>query len=270
MFKLLNKVQFPPEKNRMKSVASTETAKKIFNSKKSNNLKFLLEERFNWMNRFIKKNDIGLEVGSGAGFAKFYIKNQNLKLSDLSEDQHLDFKNIDAQATGFKDSSFDYVIASNMIHHIPYPIKFFREMNRILKKNGKLIIFESYCSIVFQVATILMKHEGYDFTLNVWDEKNPKSDADNAWAGNIAVPHLIFDNKEQFNENLGKLFSIEYEELTECFIFLNSGGVTSKTFFIPMSDFFLKILNAIDKFLVKFFPNIFCMGRRIVLKKKNL
>ncbi|MDC0426974.1 hypothetical protein OAM08_03190, partial [Pelagibacteraceae bacterium] len=34
---------------------------------------------------------------------------------------------------------------------------------RILKKNGKLIIFESYCSVVFQIATILMKHEGYDF-----------------------------------------------------------------------------------------------------------
>ena len=25
-----------------------------------------------------------------------------------------------------------------MIHHIPYPIKFFKEMNRILNKNGKL------------------------------------------------------------------------------------------------------------------------------------
>ena len=34
----------------------------------------------------------------------------------------------------FKDNTFDYVIASNMIHHVPYPIKFFKEMNRILKK----------------------------------------------------------------------------------------------------------------------------------------
>ena len=141
MFKILNKIQFPPEKNRMKSVASTETAIKIFNSKKSKNLKFLLEERFSWMNRYIDKDEIGLEVGSGAGFTKFYIKSQNLKLSDLSDDQHLDFKNIDAQSTGFEDSSFDYVIASNMIHHIPYPIKFFREMNRILKKKWKINYF---------------------------------------------------------------------------------------------------------------------------------
>ena len=51
------------------------------------------------------------------------------------------------------------------------------------------------------------------------------------WAGNIAVPHLIFDDKKKLNEKLGKLFSLEFEELTECLIFLNSGGVTSKTFF---------------------------------------
>ena len=51
-------------------------------------------------------------------------------------------------------------------------------------------------------------------------------------------------------------------------IFLNSGGVTSKTKYIPMNKFFLNILHRIDKIIVKLLPNIFCMGRRIVLKKK--
>ena len=95
------------------------------------------------MNKFIKENDEGLEVGSGAGFAKYFIKNKNFKISDFSNDEHLDYKNVDAQNTKFKDNTFDYVIASNMIHHVPYPIKFFKEMNRILKKNGKLIIFDA-------------------------------------------------------------------------------------------------------------------------------
>jgi SAM-dependent methyltransferase len=270
MFKILNKIQFPVDANRMKSVASIGSAIEIYNSSKSKNLKFLLKQRFHWMNKFIAENDTGLEVGSGAGFTKFFIENKNFKMSDISEDSHLDFKNIDAQSTGFNDASFDYIIASNMIHHIPYPIKFFKEMNRILKKEGKLIIFESYCSVIFQLVTILMKHEGYDFTLDVWDEKKPKSDENDAWAGNIAVPHLIFDDKKKFNENLGDLFSLEYEQLSECFIFLNSGGVTSKTFYVPLPEVFLQGLNLIDKFLIKLFPNLFCMGRRIVLKKNNL
>jgi len=142
-------------------------------------------------------------------------------------------------------------------------------MNRILKKNGKLIIFESYCSIFFQLATIAMKHEGFDFTKNVWDENDPKSDDKNAWAGNIAVPHLLFDDKEEFKIKMGNFFSIEYEEITECFIFLNSGGVTSKTMHIPLPFFMLKLLNFVDKILVKILPNIFGMGRRIVLRKLN-
>ena len=113
-----------------------------------------------------------------------------------------------------------------------------------------------------------MKHEGFDFTLNVWDEKNPKSDEKNAWHGNIAVPHLLFDNRKIFDKNLGNHFNIKYEELTECLIFINSGGVTSKTACIPMNNFFLNILHYFDKFLVKILPNIFCMGRRLVLEKK--
>ena len=267
MFKIVNKIKFNSEENKMKSVADTKTAIEIFNFNKSKNLSYLLEKRFGWMNKFINEDEVGIEFGSGAGFAKFYIKNKNFKMSDLSKDKHLDFKEVDAQATNFKDESFNYIIASNMIHHIPYPIKFFREMNRILKKNGKLIIFESYCSIIFQLATIVMKHEGFDFTKNVWDEKDPKSDEKNAWAGNIAVPHLLFDDKQIFQKKMGNFFSIEYEKLTECLIFLNSGGVTSKTFHIPLPFFALKILNLIDKILIKFLPNFFGMGRRIVLKK---
>ena len=64
-----------------------------------------------------------------------------------------------------------------------------------------------------------MKHEGFDFTLNVWDEKTPKSNENDAWHGNIAVPHLIFDDKEGFKKNLGNLFNVEYDKFTECLIF---------------------------------------------------
>ena len=251
MLKIVKKITFKKNENRMSSFASTEAAKDSFKENKSNNLKFLLHERFNWMNSFINETDTGLEVGSGAGFAKYFIKNKNFKLSDLSNDSHLDFKNVDALNTKFESYTFDYVIASNMVHHVPYPIKFLKEMHRILKKEGKLIIFEPYCSLICQSVSIIMKHEGFDFTVNIWDEANPKSDESDRWAGNIAVPNLLFDDK------------------SECLIFLNSGGVTSKTFHIPLPIFLLKILNYIDKILIKLFPSFFCMGRKLVLKKLN-
>ncbi len=269
MLKLLNKIQFEKSDNKMKHIADTQVAVEFYKLK-NNNLDFLLRKRFDWMNDFINSSDFGLEVGSGVGFSKDYIDNKNLKISDISSDSHLDFKNIDAQDTGFPNENFDFVIASNMVHHVPYPIKFFREMNRILKKDGRLIIFEPYCSILLQLVTILMKHEGFDFTVNPWDNKIPKSSESDAWHGNIAVSNLIFDDKKKFDSQLGNFFKIEYEELTECLIFLNSGGVTSKTFCIPLNIFFLKFLSKIDDILVKLMPRIFCLGRRLVLKKTGL
>ena len=93
MLKIVKKITFKKHENRMSSVASTEAAKSFFKENRANNLKFLLHERFHWMNSFINENDYGVEVGSGAGFAKYFIKNKNFKLSDLSNDSHLDFKN---------------------------------------------------------------------------------------------------------------------------------------------------------------------------------
>ena len=267
MLKLLKKIEFKGEENKMRYIADTKIALEHYNSKKSNNLNFLLKKRFNWMNDFIVDSDVGIEVGSGIGFSKDYIRNKNFKISDISSDNHLDLKRIDAQNTGLINESFDFVIASNMVHHIPYPMKFFEEMHRILKKDGKLIIFEPYCSVLLQFVTIIMKHEGFDFTVNAWDSTNPKSSEKDAWHGNIAVSNLIFDNKKKFREKLGHCFEIKYEKLTECLIFLNSGGVTSKTFCIPLSNFFIKVIDKIDELLIKLMPSIFCLGRRLVLKK---
>ena len=95
------------------------------------------------------------------------------------------------------------------------------------------------------------------------------SKEDDVWSGNIAISHLIFDDLEKFNTKFGNKFSIIHQKFFECFVFLNSGGVTSKTKFIPMNRLFLNILYFIDKVLIKFFPNIFCMGRKIVLTKVN-
>lgn len=269
MFKIKEKVIFKMKFNRMKKLGDIKNAIKEFKENKNKNLSYLLEKRFIWMKKFININEKGLEVGSGGGFSKKYILNKNFKISDLAMHKHLDLKNLDGEKTGQKKNSYDFIIAVNMIYHVPFPIKFLDEMHRILKKNGKLIIQEAYCSLIFQVITIIMRHEGFDFTKDVWNEKLPMSDKKNRWSGNIAVPHLLFDNKEKFKERFGKKFLIIHNQLSEFFIFLNSGGVTAKTFYIPLNFFILKILDILDKFLIKFFPNIFAMGRQIVLKKIN-
>ena len=146
-----------------------------------------------------------------------------------------------------------------MLHHVPYPLKFLDEMYKILKPEGKLIIQEAHPSIVFQIITIIMRHEGFDFTKDVWNEKIAMSKEDDVWSGNIAVSHLIFDNIKKFDQKFNNKFKIIHQKFFECLIFLNSGGVTSKTFYLPMNYFFLNILNMFDNIITKFFPNFFAM-----------
>ena len=77
--KILNKVKFSKNQNRMKSVGNVEDALNYFKTKKNKNLYFLTKNRYEWMNEYIKKEDIGLEVGAGPGLSKEFIQNSNLK-----------------------------------------------------------------------------------------------------------------------------------------------------------------------------------------------
>lgn len=48
----------------------------------------------------------------------------------------------DAQELEFKDSTFDYVITTFVLCSIPDPVKALKEMKRVVKKEGKIIMLE--------------------------------------------------------------------------------------------------------------------------------
>lgn len=51
----------------------------------------------------------------------------------------------------FKDNSFDAVYASHVIEHLNNPILFLKECNRILKKDGLLVVITPNFSIAYKV-----------------------------------------------------------------------------------------------------------------------
>lgn len=124
-------------KNRMKQEGDVAKARDYFFSNAPLNLKYLLEKRFGWMNNFLKNEDSGIEVGCGTGLSKLFIKCRNYRITDYADNEWLDDKMVDALNTPYENESLNFVISSNMIHHVPYPIKFFKEMHRILKQIGR-------------------------------------------------------------------------------------------------------------------------------------
>ncbi len=164
------------------------------------------------------------------------------------------------------DNSYDFIVVSNVIHHLAFPSKFFLECQRILKPNGILVIQEIETSLLMRMILRVMKHEGYDEMTNVYDVSVPCNNPLDPWSANCSIPKLLFASSERFEDSFPN-FSIVSNRLSECFIFLNSGGVVAKTRYIPMSNFFLKITNLIDLLLVLIAPRIFALQRQIVLKK---
>jgi SAM-dependent methyltransferase len=264
---VLKKIFSPDHKeNRMKKAGDLINARTIFLQNPSKNLEFLLANRFRWMNDFISETDEGLEVGCGIGVSKFYIKAKSFLLTDFNKMEWLDVKDVDALNTPFSDKSFNFVVSCNMLHHLPYPVKFLREMHRILKEDGVILIQDINNSLLCRFLIRVMRSEGYNYEVDVFDENVECSPTDEYWAGNNAIPNLLFDDRAKFEKKVPE-FKIIKESFSELFIFINSGGVTAKTAYIPLPIFLLKFLKKLDDLIAEWFPQTFALQRQLVLKK---
>jgi SAM-dependent methyltransferase len=255
------------EENRMHNEGNVPEARKAFYAGVNKNLIYLLDNRFGWMQRFIDPDTAeGVELGCGQGYGKDVLKAKSYLLTDYNEYDWLDVKMVDALDTPFEDAQFDFVIASNMIHHVPYPPKFFAEVHRILKPGGKLLVQDVNASVLMRVMLHLMRIEGYSYDVDVFDDSKPVNDPSDLWSGNNVVPNLLFDDPAQFETRMGG-FRVLEQGFSETLVYLASGGVTSKTFFIPLPRPVLQVLHGIDRVLCGIAPQIFALQRRAVLEK---
>jgi ubiquinone/menaquinone biosynthesis C-methylase UbiE len=102
-----------------------------------------------------------LDVGCGTGFAVIYLisalgvekacgidishemitKAQAKILGEM--EQKVEFQQAPADCIPYPNGSFDHVLCTNSFHHYPHPIEALREMRRVLKPGGELVIFEN-------------------------------------------------------------------------------------------------------------------------------
>jgi len=103
-----------------------------------------------------KGNDIFLDAGCGIGtyclsLANRFKRGQGVDLdkdkiktakviAELSGFRNLDFAVADICRLPFSDNTFDKVLCSEVIEHIDDDLKAISELNRVLKKNGVLVL----------------------------------------------------------------------------------------------------------------------------------
>jgi SAM-dependent methyltransferase len=263
------KTYFPEHSsNRMGHEGDVLNARKVYLSQSNKNLQNLLKNRFTWMNAFLSPSDKGVEFGAGIGASRDFILAHDFTLTDFLDSEWLDYKNVDALDSGFSSKSFDFIIASNMIHHLAFPKIFLEECQRILRPGGKLIIQEIHTSLLMRLILRLMRHEGFDETVNVFHGTKPCNQLGDPWSANCSIPKILFNSHEEFQKHY-PTWRVIHDRKVEFLQFLNSGGVVAKTRFIPLNPFLLGIQELLDALLTRLAPNVFALQREIVLEKFN-
>jgi SAM-dependent methyltransferase len=256
----------PPAKSRMGSHGDLVEARRRFLANPSRNLEFLLQKRYGWLRAHIDPTlDDGVELAAGIGAARDLVQARSLILTDIDAGDWLDVSGVDATATPFEDSAFDFVLIQNGIHHLAQPIRLFDEAARILRPGGLLLVQDVKCSTLQRLLARVTRVEGYAYDVDVFDPHAVLSDPSKPWEANNAVPDLLFDDVAAFHRRVPQ-FEIVEQRYSECLVFLNSGGVTHKTVSIPLPAVGLRMLDRIDRVLVRLAPSVFALQRSVVLR----
>ena len=239
--------------------------KRIYNNNNIN-LNYLLKKRFLWMNDYLKNKKIIIELGSGNGCIKKIIK-KKIILTDIVKypwiGKKIDMNNIVLKKNYI--NKVDIFILNHSLHHCANPYSALQIMSKYLKKNGFILMNEPEISFSLKFIQKVLNDESWSLKSKVFKKKKIFNSKD-PWFSNTATANLLFENEKKFNKYFPQ-FKIINNSLSEFFIFLNSGGVNSSFFYIPLTNVLLSTINLIDKFLIFLFPKIFALNRKIILKK---
>ncbi|HMK45282.1 MAG TPA: methyltransferase domain-containing protein [Methanocella sp.] len=128
----------------------------------------LYEHVIKTMNRY-EYNSV-LDVGCGTGNLLAEIsKRKQVSIAgiDLSENmiamakkrlgETSDVRNGDSEHLPWKDNLFDIVTCTDSFHHYPNPVAVLKEMRRVMRPSGKLVIADPWAPTPFrQIANILL------------------------------------------------------------------------------------------------------------------
>ncbi len=112
----------------------------------------LLKKTSGLLKKINARSKSGLDVGCGEGNFIHYLALQNAigpllavdldnRKLNLAKWRYPDctYLNADVKSLNFKDNTFDYVIASEVLEHIPAPFEAMQEIQRVAKKGAYFI-----------------------------------------------------------------------------------------------------------------------------------
>ncbi|MBD0261939.1 MAG: class I SAM-dependent methyltransferase [Tolypothrix sp. Co-bin9] len=70
---------------------------------------------------------------------------------------------VDAKSLPYEDGHFDMIISNSLVHHLPDPLPFFKELKRVLKSNGGIFIRDLFRPASAEIMNALVDSIGEEY-----------------------------------------------------------------------------------------------------------
>jgi SAM-dependent methyltransferase len=200
-----------------------------------------------------------VELGSGIGNMKMVIP--EAITTDIFPNPWID-RVENAYNLSFENESLSNIILFDVWHHLKYPGAVLEELNRVLKKDGRIILFEPAMSLFGLLVYGLLHHEPIGITKKISWYAREKSDVfKNEYYAAQGNASRIFGSS-RYKELLQDWKIVKVKKLSSLSYVL-SGGYSKHQFYpakmLPLLFFLDRIFNKV--------PLIFATRLLIVLEK---
>src|SRR5262249_40564392 len=108
----------------------------------------------------------------------------------------------DGCALPFASKSVGALILLDVLHHVPRPLQFMKEAERVLKPGGRLVMIEPWITPFSYVLYRYFHHEDCSLSINI---ELPFGSGKEAYSGNAAIPFKTLRYLEKGNKGLRPL-----------------------------------------------------------------
>ncbi|HZV72987.1 MAG TPA: class I SAM-dependent methyltransferase [Conexibacter sp.] len=164
----------------------------------------------------------GQRIEIGAGSSLFSERYPEVVATDIKPHPHLD-RVLDAQAMDLEPASARAIFGINCFHHLPDPMAFFGELDRVLVPGGTCVLIEPYHGpVAGAFYARLFETEGFDRTQQTWED----SDRSIMHGANQALSYIVFErDRALFDQRCPRLEVVVEEPLANWPRYLLSGGL---------------------------------------------
>jgi SAM-dependent methyltransferase len=217
-----------------------------------------------------------LELGGGSGNFKEYFHAHHagrgtLIASDVVPTVHCDLA-ADAQQLPFPDGSLDNIVMQDVLHHIPYPLRFLAEAQRTLRPGGRIVMTEPYISPFSRLVFKLAHPEPVVMSARIFSEVGTPAGPDpsplrgqGAFGSNQATPTLLFcRDRPQFERRFPRLI-IRHRLLCSLLVYPLSGGFSGPKLLPRFAE---PLARALERCLIPLAP-LLAFRLLVVLQKRD-